>query len=75
MSLGGTATEEDGELIGKLFGSVGKIWRADEKLFDAITGLRYVASVSRELYYAQKILSCNYYPEALFQLITNLFSF
>ncbi|KAH9679818.1 Pyrroline-5-carboxylate reductase [Citrus sinensis] len=39
MSLGGTATEEDGELIGKLFGSVGKIWRADEKLFDAITGL------------------------------------
>ncbi|KAF5737653.1 pyrroline-5-carboxylate reductase-like [Tripterygium wilfordii] len=39
MSLGGTATVEDGELIAKLFGSVGKIWRADEKLFDAITGL------------------------------------
>ncbi|XVF07126.1 hypothetical protein REPUB_Repub06bG0111600 [Reevesia pubescens] len=39
MSLGGAATEEDGELVAKLFGSVGKIWRADEKLFDAITGL------------------------------------
>ena len=41
MSLGGGATEEDGELIAKLFGSVGKIWSADEKFFDAITGLRY----------------------------------
>ncbi|CAL1411894.1 unnamed protein product [Linum trigynum] len=39
MSLGGAATEADGELISKLFGSVGKIWKADEKLFDAITGL------------------------------------
>ncbi|XWS43074.1 hypothetical protein CRYUN_Cryun16bG0070000 [Craigia yunnanensis] len=39
MSLGGAATEEDGELVAKLFGSVGRIWRADEKLFDAITGL------------------------------------
>nr|QPD99063.1 delta1-piperideine reductase IIi/pyrroline-5-carboxylate reductase I [Morus alba] len=39
MSLGGTATEEDGNLIAKLFGSVGKIWRADEKFFDAVTGL------------------------------------
>ncbi|KAL5810356.1 hypothetical protein ACOSQ4_026924 [Xanthoceras sorbifolium] len=39
MSLGGTATAEDGELIAKLFGSIGKVWRADEKLFDAITGL------------------------------------
>lgn len=43
MSLGGDATEADGELVSKLFGSVGKIWRADEKLFDAITGLRYHA--------------------------------
>ncbi|EOY09056.1 Pyrroline-5-carboxylate reductase isoform 2, partial [Theobroma cacao] len=42
MSMGGAATEEDGELVAKLFGSVGKIWRADEKLFDAITGLRYM---------------------------------
>ncbi|CAN0825660.1 Pyrroline-5-carboxylate reductase [Linum grandiflorum] len=39
MSLGAAATEEDGELISKLFGSVGKIWKANEKLFDAITGL------------------------------------
>ncbi|KAJ0079361.1 hypothetical protein Patl1_22884 [Pistacia atlantica] len=39
MSLGGASTEEDGELISKLFGSVGKVWRADEKLFDGITGL------------------------------------
>ncbi|XP_060669009.1 pyrroline-5-carboxylate reductase isoform X3 [Ziziphus jujuba] len=39
MSLGAAATEEDGDLIAKLFGSVGKIWKADDKLFDAITGL------------------------------------
>ncbi|KAL6141337.1 hypothetical protein ACLB2K_059627 [Fragaria x ananassa] len=39
LSLGGAATEQDGDLIGELFGSVGKIWKADEKLFDAITGL------------------------------------
>ena len=44
MCLGGAASEEDGELVAKLFGSVGKIWRADEKLFDAIVGLRYVVS-------------------------------
>ncbi|XP_057468157.1 pyrroline-5-carboxylate reductase-like [Actinidia eriantha] len=39
MSLGATATGEDGELIAKLFGAIGKIWKADEKLFDAVTGL------------------------------------
>ncbi|KAK3218150.1 hypothetical protein Dsin_012120 [Dipteronia sinensis] len=39
MSMGVTATEEDGELIAKLFGAVGKVWRAEEKFFDAITGL------------------------------------
>ncbi|KAK1351790.1 Pyrroline-5-carboxylate reductase [Heracleum sosnowskyi] len=39
MSLGTAATEEDAELISKLFGAIGKIWKADEKLFDAITGL------------------------------------
>lgn len=42
ISLGGTATEEDGELIERLFGAIGKAWRANEKLFDAVTGLRYV---------------------------------
>ncbi|XP_057547653.1 pyrroline-5-carboxylate reductase-like isoform X2 [Amaranthus tricolor] len=36
---GGTATEEDIELIARLFGSIGKVWKAEEKLFDAITGL------------------------------------
>ncbi|GAB4843917.1 hypothetical protein Ancab_013881 [Ancistrocladus abbreviatus] len=39
VSLGAAATEEDGELISRLFGAIGKVWRADEKLFDAITGL------------------------------------
>ncbi|KAG6603328.1 hypothetical protein SDJN02_03325 [Cucurbita argyrosperma subsp. argyrosperma] len=39
MSLGEGAIKEDGQLIAKLFGSVGKIWEAEEKLFDAITGL------------------------------------
>ncbi|OMO58148.1 Pyrroline-5-carboxylate reductase [Corchorus capsularis] len=39
MSLGGAATKEDGELVANLFRSVGKIWTADEKLFDAVTGL------------------------------------
>lgn len=48
MSLGVTATEEDGNLISKLFGSIGKIWKADEKFFDAITGLRYVHSITQK---------------------------
>lgn len=42
MSLGGAVKEEDAELISILFGSIGKIWKADEKYFDAITGLRYL---------------------------------
>ncbi|KAJ8449794.1 hypothetical protein Cgig2_001450 [Carnegiea gigantea] len=40
ISLGGAATEEDGELIETLFGAIGEVWRTDEKLFDAIAGLR-----------------------------------
>ncbi|KAM7271755.1 hypothetical protein ACFE04_030969 [Oxalis oulophora] len=28
-----------GELIAKLFGSIGKIWRANDKLFDAVTAV------------------------------------
>jgi len=40
--LGGAATKEDRELIETLFGAIGKVWRADEKLFDAIAALRYV---------------------------------
>lgn len=39
ISLGSAATKEDGELISLLFGSIGKVWKADEKLFDAVTGL------------------------------------
>ncbi|KAL8167805.1 hypothetical protein V2J09_009304 [Rumex salicifolius] len=39
ISRGGTATEEDVELIMKLFGAIGKVWKAEEKHFDAITGL------------------------------------
>ncbi|GMN73035.1 hypothetical protein TIFTF001_052964 [Ficus carica] len=42
MSLRGAATEEDGNLIAILFGSVGKICKADEKYFDAVTGLTYL---------------------------------
>lgn len=40
ITLGAAATKEDGELITKLFGAIGKVWTAEEKLFDAITGLR-----------------------------------
>ncbi|KAL2513664.1 Pyrroline-5-carboxylate reductase [Forsythia ovata] len=39
ISLGAAATKDDGELISKLFGAIGKVWTADEKHFDAITGL------------------------------------
>ncbi|TQE06001.1 hypothetical protein C1H46_008425 [Malus baccata] len=39
LSLGGGATEQDGDLIAKVFGSIGKTWKADEKYFDAVTGL------------------------------------
>ncbi|CAA0829847.1 Pyrroline-5-carboxylate reductase [Striga hermonthica] len=39
IGLGTTATKEDGELIATLFGGIGKVWTADEKLFDAVTGL------------------------------------
>lgn len=48
MSLGEGAIKEDGQLVAKLFGSVGKIWEAEEKYFDAVTGLRYVCKVRAE---------------------------
>ncbi|KAG2242357.1 hypothetical protein Bca52824_095799, partial [Brassica carinata] len=41
MSLGTAATEEDGALVAKLFGFVGKMFKADEKMFDVVTGLMY----------------------------------
>ncbi|CAA2991815.1 pyrroline-5-carboxylate reductase [Olea europaea subsp. europaea] len=39
ISLGAAATKDDGELTSKLYGAIGKVWTADEKLFNAITGL------------------------------------
>lgn len=39
IGLGEAVTEEDAELISKLFGAIGKVWTANEKLFDAVTGL------------------------------------
>ncbi|XP_047308330.1 pyrroline-5-carboxylate reductase [Impatiens glandulifera] len=39
MSLGSAATNEDSEIIAKLFGAIGKTWKTDEKYFDAVTGL------------------------------------
>jgi pyrroline-5-carboxylate reductase len=38
-SPGTTATLEDVELVGKLFGAVGKAYRVSEPLLDAVTGL------------------------------------
>lgn len=45
MSLGTGATEEDGAIVAKLFAAVGKILKADEKMFDAVTGLRYIQAL------------------------------
>lgn len=39
MTLGEKATEIDENRVARLFGSIGKIWKADEKCFDAVTGL------------------------------------
>ncbi|XP_068658490.1 pyrroline-5-carboxylate reductase isoform X2 [Aristolochia californica] len=39
MSLGEIASSDDETAIANIFGAVGKIWKADEKCFDAITGL------------------------------------
>ncbi|XP_058107048.1 pyrroline-5-carboxylate reductase isoform X3 [Magnolia sinica] len=39
MSSGEMATKEDEKLVECIFGAIGKIWRADEKFFDAVTGL------------------------------------
>lgn len=39
FTLGEKATTEDGDLISQLFGAIGKVWKADEKVFDAVTGL------------------------------------
>ncbi|KAF9623524.1 hypothetical protein IFM89_003314 [Coptis chinensis] len=39
ISMGESASEKDADLISSLFGAIGKIWRADEKYLDAVTGL------------------------------------
>lgn len=39
MCLGGSATEDDAEVVRSLFSSVGTIFKVDEKLLSAVTGL------------------------------------
>jgi pyrroline-5-carboxylate reductase len=36
------ATENDESRVKSLFSAIGKVWTAEEKYFDAVTGLRYV---------------------------------
>lgn len=59
ITLGEKATTEDGELISQLFGAIGKVWKADEKLFDAVTGLRHVPSL---MFLKLHLLSLNLMP-------------
>ncbi|KAJ6818562.1 pyrroline-5-carboxylate reductase [Iris pallida] len=39
MCMGEMATKKDEERVSSLFGAIGKTWTADEKYFDAVTGL------------------------------------
>ncbi|ONK63502.1 uncharacterized protein A4U43_C07F15880 [Asparagus officinalis] len=39
MCMAEMATKKDEERVSSLFGAIGKIWTADEKYFDAVTGL------------------------------------
>ncbi|XP_074591425.1 pyrroline-5-carboxylate reductase [Curcuma longa] len=39
MCVGELATEKDEERVASLFRAIGKVWTADEKYFDAVTGL------------------------------------
>lgn len=41
LSLGKTATQADAELVTTMFEALGKIHVVDEKLLNAVTGLRY----------------------------------
>ena len=41
MCMGEMATKKDEERVSSLFSAIGRIWTADEKYFDAVTGLRY----------------------------------
>lgn len=44
MCLGEMATENDENRVRSLFSAIGKVWTAEEKYFDAVTGLRYVTN-------------------------------
>jgi len=46
LSLGSSATQADSDLVIKLFDALGKIHVVDEKLLNAVTGLRYVHLLS-----------------------------
>ncbi|XP_062230796.1 pyrroline-5-carboxylate reductase-like [Phragmites australis] len=39
MCLGEMATQNDEDRVRSLFGAIGKVWTAEEKYFDAVTGL------------------------------------
>jgi pyrroline-5-carboxylate reductase len=39
MCLGEKATQKDESCVRSLFGAIGKVWTAEEKYFDAVTGL------------------------------------
>ncbi|ONM38941.1 hypothetical protein ZEAMMB73_Zm00001d043756 [Zea mays] len=41
MCLGEMATQDDENRVRKLLSAIGKVWTAEEKYFDAVTGLRY----------------------------------
>jgi len=41
MCLGEKATQKDENRVRSLFAAIGKVWTAEEKYFDAVTGLRY----------------------------------
>ena len=58
MSLGATATLADSDLVTTMFQSVGKIHVVDEKLLNAVTGVRYTfspASNQKALYFFLQI--------------------
>jgi pyrroline-5-carboxylate reductase len=55
MCLGEKATQKDESCVRSLFGAIGKVWTAEEKYFDAVTGLRYTINseydISRKQYW------------------------
>lgn len=49
MSLGKTATPADSDLVATMFGSLGKIHVVDERLLNAVTGVRYISFPTLDL--------------------------